>query len=132
MKNLYGAPYGSIFQICDRKLEYLNDGIIFEDAAIVDHGTEDGSDSKRGDNSGYIDSNTAQRLSLTNIQELRESGATGQEIIKSLIDNSDTWSSKTSFAQEKWLKRKERKYIRKLRVVKCTPATICEVTDCSF
>lgn len=124
LKNLYGAPYGSIFQICDRKLEYVNDGKGF-DETVYEEETDD--EVKRGDNSTYVDTNTAQKLSLTSIQQLRESGISGQEIIKSLIENSDTWGTKTSFAQAKWLKRKERKYVRKLRVVKSTPATVCEV-----
>lgn len=70
----------------------------------------------KGDNRGYIDSNTAQKLSTADIMKLRESGASGKEIIDALIANSDTWAGKTSFAQEKWLKRKQKKYIRCMRI----------------
>jgi tRNA (adenine-N(1)-)-methyltransferase non-catalytic subunit len=44
-----------------------------------------------------------------------------------LYHYSDTWGSKTEFAQEKWLKRKHKKYIRRMRIMKSSPATICEV-----
>jgi len=40
---------------------------------------------------------------------MKEEGATGSVIIKSLIANSETWENKTEFAQEKWLKRKQKK-----------------------
>jgi tRNA (adenine-N(1)-)-methyltransferase non-catalytic subunit len=81
----------------------------------------------KGDNRSYVDTNTAQKLDSNDIQRMRESGATGAEIIKSLIANSDTWGAKTEFAQEKWLKRKHKKYIRRMRIIKSSPATICEV-----
>ena len=31
------------------------------------------------------------------------------------------------FAQEKWLKRKSRKYMKRMRIEKCTPSTLCAV-----
>jgi tRNA (adenine58-N1)-methyltransferase non-catalytic subunit len=80
-----------------------------------------------GDNRGYVDSNTAQKLRPEDIKRLREAGASGKDIIQSLIANSDTWAAKTEFAQAKWLKKKTQKYFRRLRVVKCCPATVCEV-----
>jgi tRNA (adenine-N(1)-)-methyltransferase non-catalytic subunit len=63
-----------------------------------------------GDNRSYFDNNTAQKLKDTDIHNLRDSGASGSEIINSLIANSDTWTNKSEFAQEKWLKRKQKKY----------------------
>ena len=64
----------------------------------------------RGDNSFYVDTNTAQKLKDCDINELKNSGLTGGEIIKTLIENSETFKTKTDFAQEKWIKRKEKKY----------------------
>jgi hypothetical protein len=40
-----------------------------------------------GDNSYYADSNTAQRLTVKDIGDLKESGASGAEIIKTLVEN---------------------------------------------
>lgn len=85
-------------------------------------------DGIRGDNSFYVDSNTAQKLSDADIIRLREQGLSGEEIIKTLIDNSDTFAYKTDFAQAKWIKRKERKYRKKYQIVRCTPATVCEAS----
>jgi tRNA (adenine-N(1)-)-methyltransferase non-catalytic subunit len=140
-KNLVGAPYGSVFQITsDRNLTLVKDDIEEEEEEeLLDISLPEGIDvssssSKiiideilKGDNRSYIDSNTAQKLTTADIQKLKDSGASGQQIIQSLIANSDTWASKTEFAQEKWLKRKAKKYVKVMRIVKSCPATICEV-----
>ena len=44
-----------------------------------------------------------------------------------MIANSETWSSKTEYAQAKWLKRKQHKYLCRLRIEKTTPTSLCEV-----
>ena len=136
-KCLVGAAYGSVYQItADRKLKLVTDE---ENDDVLEPSASDVMDESHcdselvaevllpGDNRGYIDTNTAQKLSNIDIKRLRESGASGKQIIASLIANSDTWSSKTEFAQEKWLKRKQKKYIRCMRIVKSCPATVCEV-----
>lgn len=136
-KHLVGAAYGSVFQItADRKLKLVTEE---ENDDVVESSTAEGMDEISsnefgdsdvllpGDNRGYVDTNTAQKLSNVDIKKLKESGASGKQIIASLIANSDTWSSKTEFAQEKWLKRKQKKYIRCMRIVKSCPATVCEV-----
>lgn len=134
-KNLVGAAYGSVFQItADRKLKLVTDEEN-DDILEASEETDQNADTMEtavdvllpGDNRGYIDTNTAQKLSNIDIRRLRDSGASGKQIIASLIANSDTWSSKTEFAQEKWLKRKQKKYIRCMRIVKSCPTTVCEV-----
>ena len=64
-----------------------------------------------GDNSTYYDSNTAQKLKAKDIGDLREQGASGHDIIRQLIQNSDTWQSKSQFAREKWLARKQKRSV---------------------
>jgi tRNA (adenine-N(1)-)-methyltransferase non-catalytic subunit len=64
-----------------------------------------------GDNSTFVDTNTAQKLKPEDIQQLREKGVAGSEIIRSLIQNSETWDSKSQFAKEKWLARKQKRYM---------------------
>lgn len=80
----------------------------------------------RGDNSFYVDTNTAQKLTTADITQMRESGLSGADIIKTLIENSDTFAYKTDYAQEKWIKRKEQKYRRRYQVLQPTPLTVCE------
>ena len=116
--DMIGAPYGSVFEVNDRRLIRVIDTKLSLEGAFL---------GGSGDNSDYIDSNTAQKLSEGDIETLKEDGASGIEIMRSLIENSDTWASKTVFAQEKWLKRKARKYVLRFRVEKCTPASLCGV-----
>lgn len=80
----------------------------------------------KGDNSGYVDTNTAQKLSTADIAKLREKGLSGAEIIKSLMANSDTFGIKSDFAQAKYIKRKEKKYRKLFQLLPCNPQTICE------
>jgi hypothetical protein len=82
----------------------------------------------RGDNSFYVDTNTAQKLTDAQITQLRNQGLSGGDIIKQLINNSETFGAKSDFAQEKWIKKKERKYRKKYQVVRSTPVTICETS----
>jgi tRNA (adenine-N(1)-)-methyltransferase non-catalytic subunit len=123
LKDLVGEQYGTVFEVINRKLVKIQDDECVFD---LDASNENSNTTIRGDNSGYIDSNTAQKLSDMDIFRLKESGLTGEQIIQSLIVNSNTFATKTEFAQEKWIKRKEKKYKKKIRVFKSNPATLCE------
>jgi hypothetical protein len=80
----------------------------------------------KGDNSVYVDTNTAQKLSTADIANLRQQGLNGAEIVKSLMENSSTFGIKSDFAQAKYIKRKEKKYRKLYQVLPANPATICE------
>lgn len=80
-----------------------------------------------GGNAHFNDDNSAQKLDHDDINALRESGSSGISIIKSLIKNSDTFASKTTFSQQKWIKRKKQKYCKRFRIVKPSPKAICDV-----
>lgn len=51
----------------------------------------------------------------------------GEDIIEALCSNSVTFAEKTEFAQEKYKKRKARKYMTSLTLRKPTAWTMCEV-----
>ena len=149
MKNLVGASYGSVFNIVGKELEPASSeyaGAASAAAAAASAATAAGSSAHAAatgaastdallaveigadkDNRNFNDTNTSQKLKDADIKRLRSEGASGEDIIRTLIANSETWNTKTEFSQEKWLKKKQRKYMRKMRVVKCTPATVCEV-----
>lgn len=155
--NLIGAPYGSIFEVVGNKVERVkgqkelfqdedlaewdeNEGVSAKAAAGVASGSsstgssrsgkEQGASSDsllRGDNRNYHDTNTSQKMSSTDIAEMRKSGATGKDIIQKLVKNSDTWDIKNDFAQNKWLQKKKKKYMQRFRVIESTPLSLCEV-----
>ncbi|TMW64569.1 hypothetical protein Poli38472_011449 [Pythium oligandrum] len=121
LKPVIGATYGSIFEEQNKKL-VLVDGGLFPDPVAPEVGEFDVPD---GDNRDYTDTNSAQRLSNKEIAGLRESGVSGQEIIQKLVENSETWESKNEFSKQKYLKKKQQKYMPRVRFLKCTADSLC-------
>lgn len=42
-------------------------------------------------------------MTADDIETMKKQGAKGQEIIKELISNSETWNKRTKFSQQKYL-----------------------------
>lgn len=118
---LIGAPFGSRFEVRKGKLERAaadnHNRVAKGDQGTTRAGT-------KRDNRSFADDNTAQRVDAESIKRLRSEGASGESIIETLIEGSGTWDKKTEFSKEKWLRRKEKKYLPWLRVLKPTSATI--------
>lgn len=122
-EEMVGHPFGSQFEIQGKKLIRVDELKFSLVNTLGDPSAIGGS----GDNSNYEDSNTAQKLSQKEIEEMKVNGTSGVDILRSLVKNSETWGSKTEFAQEKWLSRKSKKYVSTFRVEKSTPASLCSV-----
>ena len=58
---------------------------------------------------------------------MKRSGVAGSEIVSSLVENSATWAQKTEFAQQKYILKKEKKYLPRMRVMRASALTINEV-----
>ncbi|XP_076872923.1 tRNA (adenine(58)-N(1))-methyltransferase non-catalytic subunit TRM6 isoform X1 [Brachyhypopomus gauderio] len=72
------------------------------------------------DNRHIVDDGKSQKLTRDDIESLKEQGLKGQEIVQQLIDNSTTFRDKTEFAQEKYIKKKKKKYENSITVLKPT------------
>ncbi|KAK2890348.1 tRNA (adenine(58)-N(1))-methyltransferase non-catalytic subunit TRM6 [Channa argus] len=74
--------------------------------------TESSSDAKEAgtDNRNIVDDGKSQKLTRDDIETLKEQGLKGQEIIQQLIENSSTFRDKTEYAQDKYIKKKKKKY----------------------
>ncbi|XP_035739320.1 tRNA (adenine(58)-N(1))-methyltransferase non-catalytic subunit TRM6-like [Vespa mandarinia] len=79
------------------------------------------------DNRCIINDGNSQKLSKEEILQLQESGKSGKEIVGTLIENSKSFSVKTEYSQEKYIKKKEQKYFRYLIVCKPTIVSLHEV-----
>lgn len=79
------------------------------------------------DNRSITDDGTSQQLSKEEILQLQEAGKTGKEIIGSLIENSKSFAAKTEYSQEKYIRKKERKYLRFLTIHKTSILSLHEV-----
>lgn len=78
-------------------------------------------------NSGLHDDNSNQRLTQADIQALKEAGKGGNAIVDALCSNSATFSAKTEFAQDKYKKKKAKKYCTYITLRKPTARSICQV-----
>ena len=72
--------------------------------------------SSGSDNRNIFDDGRSQLLSTEEIIGLRTSGMSGQAIVGQLIENSKTFRDKTEYSQEKYLKKKEKKYFEYITV----------------
>ena len=79
-------------------------------------------------NDCLIDDNTAQKLSITDISNLKNS-LTGSEVVESLIANSTSFEKKNAHAQTKYLKRKQAKYLKIIRVLSVTAVNVLKMME---
>ncbi|BGO90082.1 hypothetical protein NBRC10512_004020 [Rhodotorula toruloides] len=63
-------------------------------------------------NNEFITSSGAQALSFVDIKALKESGLSGREIIQKQIEEHKTYELKTEYSKEKYMKKKEAKYLQ--------------------
>ncbi|GAV69049.1 Gcd10p domain-containing protein [Cephalotus follicularis] len=124
---LVGCPFGSLFQV-ENKKEGPN-LCRFVPSTEDNHVQEKGDcpiKKETKDNRAIIDNNKAQSLSGEDIDAMRRHGATGDEIVEALIANSATFEKKTSFSQEKYRLRKQKKYAPRVLLRRPTSFSICE------
>uniref|UniRef100_A0A8C2ETM7 tRNA (adenine(58)-N(1))-methyltransferase non-catalytic subunit TRM6 n=1 Tax=Cyprinus carpio TaxID=7962 RepID=A0A8C2ETM7_CYPCA len=110
LDNAVGQLYGTMFEI--------EAGGSLKLKAAKHSG--DSLDSKEAgqDNRHIVDDGRSQKLSRDDIETLKEQGLKGQEIVQQLIDNSTTFKDKTEFAQEKYIKKKKKKYESNIKILK--------------
>ncbi|XP_063079500.1 tRNA (adenine(58)-N(1))-methyltransferase non-catalytic subunit TRM6 [Engraulis encrasicolus] len=115
LDNVVGELYGTIFEI-------QAGGILKPHAPKPIPSAEDNESKEAGaDNRNIVDDGKSQKLTRDDIEMLKEQGLKGQEIVQQLIDNSTTFKDKTEFAQDKYIKKKKKKYDNNLTVLKpCT------------
>ncbi|KAM6164026.1 tRNA (adenine(58)-N(1))-methyltransferase non-catalytic subunit TRM6 [Rhynchocyon petersi] len=70
------------------------------------------------DNRNIIDDGKSQKLTQDDIKALKDKGIKGEEIVQQLIENSTTFRDKTEFSQDKYIKKKKKKYEAVVTVVK--------------
>ena len=78
------------------------------------------------DNRDIVDNNQAQKLTQGQIEDMKASGITGQQMIRTLIENSDTFKLRTKFSQAKYLRKKLQKYSVTFEAKKPTALELCE------
>lgn len=69
--------------------------------------------------------NSAQALSPAEVKALKGQRS-GEEVVEALANNSATFASKTKFAQEKYLRKKQQKHVRQVTILRPTLLELCE------
>lgn len=126
MKGMIGMPYWTTFKMVQSK--HNKKTFILEVAPKAETSLELRKNLPSGtDNRTIIDDGTSQKLSKEEIEDLRESGKSSNEIVESLIVNSKSFAAKTEYSQEKYIKKKERKYFRYLTIRRPTIDQLQEI-----
>ncbi|KAJ3190091.1 tRNA (adenine(58)-N(1))-methyltransferase non-catalytic subunit trm6 [Gaertneriomyces sp. JEL0708] len=113
-----GLPFDVPYEIYDKNcIRAVNDVMNFDD---FDTTAEDGANNK-----DLNDSREAQKLTQEQIEQLRDAGSSN-DVIKALIENSDTYEKKTEFAKTKYIKRKQQKYSKILVPRRPSARWLCE------
>lgn len=118
LSNIIGKPFWSVYRMEHVKsktdnyyrLEYCNPAQV--NTNILEN-VKSGLDNRLID-----DDNNAQSLSKQEILDMRSNGESSNEILQKLIKNSKTFSQKTDLAQQKYVKKKSKKYSDFLQVLK--------------
>ncbi|CAG0887218.1 unnamed protein product [Darwinula stevensoni] len=66
--------------------------------------------SNEQDNRHILDRSDSQRLTREEIEKLKSQGVLGSEMVNILVENSESFARKTEFSQEKYMKKKGKKY----------------------
>lgn len=79
------------------------------------------------DNRDIIDDGRSQQLTTEEISKLRDDALSSTDIVEKLITNSKTFGAKTEYSQEKYLKKKERKYFEFIQIRKPSVRLVAEI-----
>lgn len=108
MNGIFGHRFGSTFEIGkNRDLNLVNVRQLMTES--IDLPQMSSQSDQQKDNRFVLDDGKSQKLSRDQIETLK-SELTSNEIIENLVKNSSTFDKKTSFAQQKYLKKKQKKY----------------------
>lgn len=79
-------------------------------------------------NNRYLQDSTAnQTLAHDAINRLKESGVQGEQLVQTVAKHSSTFKEKTAFSQDKYLTRKRAKFDLRVRLVRPTSTSLCDV-----
>ena len=134
---LVGLPYGSVLELNKQSgLIVLEDGedVLpeYDDLMLVDDDDQQHYDFEKlhnedKDNRHLVDDNTSQAITAHEVHQMKDDPElTGEKIVKTIVKNSASLQTKTSFSKAKYIKKKQMKYQPRCRLVRCTASSICQ------
>lgn len=116
LDGIVGYPYFSMFKMVPKgkkgrefSVEWTNEAVELKDEIEIKASGEDNRD--------IFDDGKSQKLTADEIRELATDTNSASDIVETLISNSNTFHTKTEYAQEKYLKKKEKKYTEYIQIL---------------
>ncbi|KAH8255601.1 hypothetical protein KR038_007022 [Drosophila bunnanda] len=123
LKSLLDQPYGSTFKMSVKETKPGKRGAQRQHTLELCSETELNStrealgiSSSGADNRDICDNGEAQALKSADIEQLREECNESSKIIEKLVENSKTFHARTEYSQEKYLRKKEKKYFEFVQI----------------
>ncbi|XP_026763922.2 tRNA (adenine(58)-N(1))-methyltransferase non-catalytic subunit TRM6 [Galleria mellonella] len=79
------------------------------------------------DNRNIVDDGRSQKLTASEIENLKVDAYRASDIVETLITNSSTFHNKTEYSQDKYLKKKEKKYFEYIQILRPNLRIIAEI-----
>lgn len=70
------------------------------------------------DNRSLTDTGESQKLTTDDIEAYKRQGISGQDMVKIIVENSSSFHEKTAFSKEKYLRKKQMKYVNIIQMLK--------------
>lgn len=108
-----GHSFGSYFEIrSDGSLKKLGDKDVEKKLNIKFDAEE------MKDNRSLFDTGESQKLTTDDIEAYKKQGVSGHDMVKIIVENSSSFQEKTTFSKEKYLRKKQMKYVNIVQVLK--------------
>ncbi|XP_037960761.1 tRNA (adenine(58)-N(1))-methyltransferase non-catalytic subunit TRM6 [Teleopsis dalmanni] len=135
LRGILKQPYGSTFKMCPKEStkrggrgsQRQNTLQLCTETELRNIRDILGISESGADNRNIRDNGESQSLGPVDIELLRESCNESTEIIKKIVENSKTFHEKTAYSQEKYLKKKEKKYFEFVKIHRPTIRLITEI-----
>ncbi|KAK0050136.1 tRNA (adenine(58)-N(1))-methyltransferase non-catalytic subunit TRM6 [Biomphalaria pfeifferi] len=119
VNDLLGQQFGSTFKVDRGNLVKLAETKVLELEQVASEPVVD--------NRNLLDSESNQKMRLEDIQKMKSDGLSGEKIIEELVENSETFDSKTNFSQAKYLKKKKKKHLQMFTALRPTARLVIEI-----
>ncbi|XP_053958454.1 tRNA (adenine(58)-N(1))-methyltransferase non-catalytic subunit TRM6 [Anastrepha ludens] len=137
LRGLLDQPYSATFKMCPKETtpstqrgqrnQRLHTLELCSELELRDIRERLGISASGADNRNIIDDGDSQALRPEDIEELREKHSDSTKIIEKIVENSKTFHSKTEYSQEKYLRKKEKKYFEFVQIKRPTLRLITEI-----
>uniref|UniRef100_S4NT16 tRNA (adenine(58)-N(1))-methyltransferase non-catalytic subunit TRM6 n=1 Tax=Pararge aegeria TaxID=116150 RepID=S4NT16_9NEOP len=127
LNGIEGTKFFSTFKMISRGKKRSKEFDLELTAEAVNLIEEIGLKVSGADNRNIYDDGRSQKLSASEISDLTYDSTKASDIVETLITNSNTFHNKTEFSQEKYLKKKEKKYFEYIQILRPNLRIITEI-----